>query len=61
MSQLGTVRYSEAAYKHMREHAELVFAAKGEIERILLLKEAATIHAFHEEFPGVVMHEADGG
>lgn len=61
MSQIGTVRYSGPVYKLMRELAERVMAATSEAERKRLLREAETVHAFHEEFPGVVMHEVDGG
>ena len=61
MSQIGTVSYSGPAYKLMRRFAERVMAATTETERSELLREAGIVHAFHEEFPGVVMYEVDGG
>lgn len=60
VSQIGTVPYSGPAYSHMRKMAELVMAAETEAERKQLLREAETVHAFHEEFIGVVMHEVEG-
>lgn len=52
---VGGVEYGEYAFEHMRElYALAQRTLDGEPDRAIL-REAATIHEFHVQFPGVVM------
>ena len=55
--QIGDVVYGEVAFEHMRE---LYALAGGRLDGELdpaLMREAATVHEFHIQFPGVVMKD----
>lgn len=55
MPEIGGVWYGDHAYEHMAQIAQETLDGRDPE----LVNEAAVIHAFHEEFPGVVMKEAD--
>lgn len=53
MPEIGGVWYSREAYEHMRQLHQL--REQGEdVEH-----EAYIVHLFHEQFPGVTMHDGD--
>ncbi len=54
MPEIGGVHYSDEAFEHMRQLHERIEA--GEIPRHEGENEAAVIHAFHREFPGLIWH-----
>lgn len=55
---IGKIEYGPAAFAVMRAISLLVNApVTTEEERKALLHEAHIIHVFHEEFPGVVLHD----
>lgn len=60
MPKIGDVEYSEEAFAHMRRLHALAVEA-GDMDdrerRSALLREAETVHAFHEEFPGLTWHD----
>lgn len=60
MPEIGGVWYGDTAYEHMRQIAEQTSIEPsprhGKTE---LLNEAEVIHAFHQEFPGVVMTDGE--
>jgi len=59
VSLIGTVPYSPAAFRFMRQIAEAVSDEPDRTRRKILLNEAAVVHEFHKVFPGVVMVEDD--
>lgn len=63
MPEIGGVWYGDHAYEHMARlaeqlHADGLLVAQPD-GRTAEINEAEVIHAFHEEFPGVTMREAD--
>jgi len=57
---IGDVEYGEAAFEHMRELYGLAQRSlDGELDPAIV-QEAATIHEFHVQFPGVEMRDARG-
>lgn len=54
---IGDVEYGEYAFEHMRELYGLAKQTlDGEPDRAIL-REAATVHEFHVQFPGIVMKD----
>lgn len=61
MPEIGGVWYSDEAYAHMeRLYQRLALAAPGTYREKVLTNEAAVMHAFHREFPGVQMFSCSG-
>lgn len=59
---IGDVEYGDYAFEHMRGlYARAQRTLDGEIDDPKLVQEAATIHEFHRQFPGLVMKDAPNG
>lgn len=58
--EIGGVWYSDEAYAHMeRLYQRLALVPPGTYREKVLTNEAAVLHTFHQEFPGVVMRDGD--
>lgn len=58
---IGDVVYGECAFEHMRElHGLAQRTLDGTLDPAVV-NEAAVIHEFHVQFPGVVMKEPPRG
>jgi hypothetical protein len=55
MPEIGGVEYDQEGYDHMRRLNDLIEATPPGEERLRLAREAAHIHAWYTEFPGVRM------
>ena len=58
MPEIGGVWYGDHAYEHMQRLAEQTVLLDEDSDPALM-NEAKVIHAFHEEFPGIVMKDGD--